>query len=62
MARQAMRTSNSQNKQLAKNYDQYLKTLKASVRGVKSDSEAEKLIKQANQTKAYIAFLLRQPQ
>jgi predicted Ser/Thr protein kinase len=61
MARQAMRSSNSQNAQLAKNYDKYLKTLDASMRGVQSDREADKLIHQANQTKAYITFLLRQP-
>ena len=61
MARQAMRSSNSQNAQLAKNYDKYLKTLDASMRGVQSDKEADKLIHQANQTKAYITFLLRQP-
>lgn len=60
MAKQAMRSSNRQNADTAKNYDKYLKTLKASMRGIKSDSEADKLIKQANQTKAYIQFLLRQ--
>jgi hypothetical protein len=31
------------------------------MRGVQSDREADKLIHQANQTKAYITFLLRQP-
>ena len=62
MAKQAMRTSNAQNKQLAKNYDAYLKTLKASIGGVQSDREADRLIKQAGQTRAYIQFLLRQPQ
>jgi predicted Ser/Thr protein kinase len=61
MAKQAMRSSNSQNAQLARNYDKYLKTLNASMRGVQSDREADKLIHQANQTKAYITFLLRQP-
>jgi hypothetical protein len=45
--------------QLAKNYDQYLKTLKDSMRGIQSDKEADKLIKQANQTRAYIKYLLR---
>ena len=62
MARQAMRTSNPQNKQLAKNYDAYLKGLKASIPGVQSDRDADRLIKQAGQTRAYIQFLLRQPQ
>ena len=61
MAKQAMRSSNPQNVQLAKNYDKYLKTLDASMRGIQSDREADKLIKSANQTKAYIQFLLRQP-
>jgi hypothetical protein len=60
MAKQAMRSSNSQNVQLAKNYDQYLKTLKDSMRGVDTDKDADKLIKQANQTRAYIQYLLRQ--
>jgi non-specific serine/threonine protein kinase len=59
MAKQAMRSSNSQNVQLAKNYDQYLKTLKDSMRGIDSDKEADKLIKQAGQTRAYIQYLLR---
>ena len=31
------------------------------MRGIQSDREADKLIKSANQTKAYIQFLLRQP-
>lgn len=60
MAKQAMHSSNKQNAQMAKNYDKYLKTLKDSMRGVQSDKEADKLIKEANQTKAYIQFLLRQ--
>ena len=60
MAKQAMRSSNAQNVQLAKNYDQYLKTLKDSIRGVQSDKEADKLIKQASQTRAYIQYLIRQ--
>ena len=60
MAKQAMHSSNKQNNEMAKNYDKYLKTLKDSMRGVQSDKEADKLIKQANQTKAYIQFLLQQ--
>ena len=60
MAKQAMHSSNRQNADMAKNYDKYLKTLKESIRGVQSDKEADKLIKQANQTKAYIQFLIRQ--
>jgi non-specific serine/threonine protein kinase len=45
---------------LARNYDKYLATLKDSGRGAKSDKEADRLIKQANQTKAYIVFLNKQ--
>ncbi len=60
MAKQAMRSGNAQNVQLAKNYDQYLKTLKDSMRGIRSDKEADKLIKQASQTRAYIQYLVRQ--
>jgi non-specific serine/threonine protein kinase len=60
MAKQVMRSSNAQNVQLAKNYDQYLKTLKDSMRGIQSDKEADKLIKQASQTRAYIQYLVHQ--
>jgi serine/threonine protein kinase len=45
---------------LARNYDSYLKNLKDSGRGAKSDKEADKLIKQANQTRAYLVFLEKQ--
>ncbi|WP_309662002.1 serine/threonine-protein kinase [Sphingomonas sp.] len=45
---------------LAKNYDKYLANLRDSGRGVKSDKEADRLIKEANQTKAYIVFLNKQ--
>jgi hypothetical protein len=48
------------NAQLAKNYDKSLAILKDSMRGVKSDREADRLIKQANETKAYVVFLNRQ--
>ncbi len=48
------------NVQLAKNYDKYLGTLKDSMRGAKNDRDADRLIKQANQTKAYISFLVKQ--
>jgi non-specific serine/threonine protein kinase len=61
LAAQAMRSNSGQNSAMARNYDKYLKTLKDSGRGIQSDKEADKLIKQANQTKAYIQFLLRQP-
>ncbi len=57
LAKQVMQSGNDTNAQTAKNYDKYLKTLKASMRGIHSDAEAERLIKQANQTKAYIQSL-----
>ncbi|MEO8175896.1 MAG: serine/threonine-protein kinase [Sphingomicrobium sp.] len=60
MAKRVMRSSNRANAQLAKNYDQYLKSLKSSIRGVQTEKEADTLLKQANQTKAYIQFLLKQ--
>jgi lipoprotein-anchoring transpeptidase ErfK/SrfK len=60
LAKVAMRSHNRENAALAKNYDKYLKTLKDSGRGVKTDKELDALIKQANQTRAYIQFLLKQ--
>jgi non-specific serine/threonine protein kinase len=59
LAKVAMRSRNRENAALAKNYDKYLKTLKDSGRGIKTDKEADALIKQANQTRAYIQFLLK---
>ena len=60
LAKVAMRSRNRENAALARNYDKYLKTLKDSGRGIKTDKEADRLIKQANQTKAYIVFLQKQ--
>jgi hypothetical protein len=60
MAKQVMRRGSGQNVQLARNYDSYLKTLKDSMRGIQSEKEAQKLLKQASQTRAYIVFLTRQ--
>ena len=60
MAKRVMRSSNSSNAALARNYDANLKTLKASARGVSSDKELDRLIKQANQTRAYVQFLAKQ--
>jgi non-specific serine/threonine protein kinase len=62
MAKQVMRSSNSANAQLARSYDSNLKTLRDSIRGVSSDREADRLIKQANQTRAYVQFLAKQSQ
>ena len=44
--------------QLARSYDANLKTLRDSMRGVNSDKEADRLIKQASQTRAYVQFLV----
>jgi serine/threonine protein kinase len=48
------------NAKLAKTYDDNLATIKASARGIGSDREADKLIAQAKQTRAYVQFLLNQ--
>jgi non-specific serine/threonine protein kinase len=55
-----MRSDNRQNAQLARTYDRNLKTLRDSMRGIQTDQEADRLIKQANQTRAYVQFLARQ--
>jgi serine/threonine protein kinase len=60
MARQVMRSNNAANAQLARSYDANLKTLRDSIRGVNSDKEADRLIKQAQQTRAYVQFLVKQ--
>jgi serine/threonine protein kinase len=60
MAKRVMRSGNSQNAALARNYDTYLKTAKDSMRGITNDRDADKLIKQATQTRAYIQFLVKQ--
>ena len=60
MARDVMRSGQGQNVDTAKNYDKYLKTLKDSMRGIQTEREAQRLLKQADQTKGYIASLQRQ--
>lgn len=60
MARDVMRSGQGQNVDTAKNYDKYLKTLKDSMRGIQSEKEAQRLLRQADQTKGYIASLQRQ--
>jgi serine/threonine protein kinase len=60
LARDVMRSGQGQNVDTAKNYDKYLKTLKDSMRGIQSEKEAQRLLKQADQTKSYIASLQRQ--
>jgi hypothetical protein len=62
MAKQVMRSNNSANAALARSYDANLKTLRDSIRGVNSDRDADRLIKQASQTRAYVQFLVKQSQ
>ena len=57
LAKQVMRSGQGQNVQTAKNYDNYLKTLKASMRGISTERDAQRLLRQAEQTRAYIASL-----
>ena len=60
MARKVIRSGSPQNAQLARGYDQNLKLLRDSMRGIKSDKEADRLLKQATQTRAYVQFLHKQ--
>ena len=60
MAKRVMRSSNTQNAALARSYDANLKTLRDSMRGINSDREADRLIAQAKQTRAYVQFLAKQ--
>jgi non-specific serine/threonine protein kinase len=60
LAKQVMRSGNKENAALAKNYDKYLAEVGNSARGARTDAEMDRLIKQANQTKAYLVFLQRQ--
>lgn len=48
------------NARLARDYDANLATLKAAARGVTNDSQADRFIGQAKQTRAYVQFLLNQ--
>lgn len=48
------------NAQLARRYDENLAAVKASARGARTDSEANGLVKQASQTRAYLRFLEKQ--
>jgi hypothetical protein len=57
LARQVISSGNKENARLAKNYDKYLSTLENSGRGTRTSAELDQLIKQANQTKAYLTFL-----
>ena len=48
------------NAKLAKNYDKYLASIADSLRGARTDREVDQMLKQANQTKAYVYFLYKQ--
>ena len=48
------------NAKLAKNYESYFANLSDSLRGARTDRELDQLLKQANQTKAYVDFLYKQ--
>jgi serine/threonine protein kinase len=48
------------NAALARNYDKYLASIRDSSRGVRTARDADRLIKQASQTRAYLTFLVRQ--
>lgn len=61
LAKQVMRGGGSP-ASTARSYDKYLKTLKASMGGISSEKEAQRLLKQAEQTRSYIALLQRQQQ
>jgi len=47
------------NADLARGYDKYLAQIRDSSRGVKTSKDADRLIKQASQTRAYLTFLVR---
>ena len=57
MAKRVIRSQSGQNAQLARSYDNYLKGLRPTIRGAKSDAEADKLINQARLYRAYIQTL-----
>jgi non-specific serine/threonine protein kinase len=60
MASQVIRKGTPENVQLARGYDRYLTTLRDSSRGVRSDRDADRMIGQAKQTRAYLQYLVKQ--
>ena len=48
------------NAKLARGYEKYFANLSDSLRGARTDRELDQLLKQANQTKAYVDFLYKQ--
>ena len=49
-----------ENAKLARGYEKYFANLSDSLRGARTDRELDQLLKQANQTKAYVDFLYKQ--
>jgi non-specific serine/threonine protein kinase len=62
MTKRVIHSGNGQNAALARTYDANLRTLRDSMRGIQSEKEADRMIKQASQTRAYVEFLAKQPQ
>ncbi|MEO7787381.1 MAG: hypothetical protein ABIR77_06095, partial [Sphingomicrobium sp.] len=60
MASQVMRRGSPDNVKLAKGYDRYLANLKSSARGISTDRDADRMIGQAKQTRAYLQYLVKQ--
>ncbi|MEG3155643.1 serine/threonine protein kinase [Sphingomonas sp. RB1R13] len=60
MAAQVIRKGTPENVQLARGYDRYLNSLRDSSRGVRSDRDADRMIGQAKQTRAYLQYLVKQ--
>ena len=60
MASQVIRKGTPENVQLARGYDRYLASLRDSSRGVRSDRDADRMIGQAKQTRAYLQYLVKQ--
>lgn len=55
-----MRRGSPDNVKLAKGYDRYLANLKSSARGISTDRDADRMIGQAKQTRAYLQYLVKQ--
>jgi len=60
MASQVIRRGTPENVQLARGYDRYLASLRDSSRGIRSDRDADRMIGQAKQTRAYLQYLVKQ--
>ena len=60
MAGQVIRKGTPENVQLARGYERYLNSLRDSSRGIRSDRDADRMIGQAKQTRAYLQYLVKQ--